>query len=158
MSEQDPKRLIARKDAAAFLKITTRHFDREARRRGIVLTRAVRSVYVTREQLMEWHAVRFPEARKPQTRIKLREAAKLLRCGVGKLRRFIKAGEIPAFREGRIWFLMYDDISKFTATARERANARLKAERDAGNIRPETLQEIANYKPPLPPCEAAVPR
>lgn len=73
-----------------------------------------------------------------------------MRCGPGKLRAFIKAGDIPAFQEGRIWFLLYDDISKFTATARERANARLKAERDAGNVRPETLQEIARYKPPLP--------
>jgi excisionase family DNA binding protein len=150
MTEQDPQRLIGRKDAAAFLKITTRHFDREARRRGIALTRAVRSVYITREQLMQWHSVRFPEAKKPLTRLKLREAAKLLRCGVGKLRAFIKAGEIPAFREGRIWFLLYEDISKFTATARERANARLKAEREAGAVRPETRQEIANYKPPLP--------
>lgn len=55
MSEQEPTRLIARKDAAAFLKITTRHFDREARRRGIALTKAVRSVYIAREQLMQWH-------------------------------------------------------------------------------------------------------
>ena len=64
MSEQEPTRLIARKDAAAFLKITTRHFDREARRRGIALTKAVRSVYIAREQLMQWHAIRFPEAKK----------------------------------------------------------------------------------------------
>jgi hypothetical protein len=150
MTDQNPQRLISRKEAAAFLKITTRHFDREARRRGIALTRAVRSVYVTREQLMQWHAIRFPEAKKPQMRLKLREAARVLRCGVGKLRAFIKAGDIPAFREGRIWFLLYEDISKFTATARERANARLKAEREVGAVRPETRQEIANYKPPLP--------
>jgi len=150
MSEQDPQRLIGRKDAAAFLKITTRHFDREARRRGIALTRAVRSVYITRQQLMQWHAIRFPEAKKPQTRLKLREAARLLRCGVGKLRAFIKAGDIPAFREGRIWFLLYDDITKFTTTARERANARLKAERETGEVRPETRQEITNYKLRLP--------
>lgn len=150
MTEHDPQRLISRKDAAAFLKMTTRHFDREVRRRCIALTRAVRSVYVTREQLMQWHAVRFPQAKKPQTRMKLREAAKLLRCGVSKLRNFIKAGEIPAFREGRIWFLLFEDITKFNETARERAEVRLKAERDAGDLRPETRQEIANYKPPLP--------
>jgi excisionase family DNA binding protein len=149
MTEQDPTRLIGRKDAAAFLKMTTRHFDREARRRGIALTKAVRSVYITREQLMQWHAVRFPEARKPQTRLNLREAAKLLRCGLGKLRSFIKAGEIPAFREGRIWFLLYEDIMRFNTTSRERAEAKLKADR-ASDVRPETLQEIANYRPPLP--------
>jgi hypothetical protein len=150
MTEQNQQQLIGRKDAAAFLKITTRHFDREARRRGITLTRARRSVYIARDQLMQWHAIRFPEAKRPQTRIKLREAARLLRCGVSKLRTFIKAGEIPAFQEGRIWFLVYDDISKFTATARERANARLKAEREVGDVRPETRQEIASYRPPLP--------
>lgn len=80
----------------------------------------------------------------------LREAAKLLRCGVSKLRVFIRTGEIPAFREGRIWFLLFEDITRFNETARERAEARLRAERGAGALRPETRREIANYKPPLP--------
>lgn len=150
MTEQDSQRLISRKDAAAFLRITTRHFDREARRRGVVLTKAVRSVFITRGQLLEWHAIRFPQARKPQMRMKLREAAKLLRCGVSKLRAFIRAGEIPAFREGRIWFLLYEDITKFNVQSRERAEEKLKAEREAGDVRLETRQEIAHYKPPLP--------
>jgi excisionase family DNA binding protein len=152
MTEQDSKRLISRKDAAAFLKITTRHFDREARRRGITLTKAVRSVFITREQLMQWHTVRFPATKKAHTRVKLREAARLLRCGVSKLRAFIKAGEIPAFREGRIWFLLFEDITTFNATSRQRAEASLKAEREAADfIRPETRHEIAIYKPALPP-------
>jgi excisionase family DNA binding protein len=150
MTEQDPQRLIGRKDAAAFLRITTRHFDREARRRGIALTRAVRSVFITRGQLMEWHAIRFPQVRKSQTRMKLSEAAKLLRCGVSKLRAFIKNGDIPAFREGRIWFLFYEDITKFNLLSRERAETRLKAERGTSDVRPETRREIANYRPPLP--------
>jgi excisionase family DNA binding protein len=151
MIQQDPNRLISRKDAAVFLKMTTRHFDREARRRGITLTKAVRSVYITREQLIQWHAVRFPATKNPQTRLKLREAAKLLRCGAGKLRSFIKAGEIPAFRQGRIWFLLYEDIAKFNALSRERAEAKFRAEREGGDfLRPETRQAVANYKSPLP--------
>ena len=69
MTQQDPICLITRKDAAAFLKMSTRHFDREARRRRIALVKVVRSIYITREQLTQWHAVRFPETKKPQTRV-----------------------------------------------------------------------------------------
>jgi len=134
--------------------MTTRHFDREARKRRIALVKVVRSVYITREQLLQWHAVRFPEAKKPQTRVKLREAAKLLRCGVAKLRSFIKAGDIPAFKEGRVWFLLYEDITNFNAKSRAEAEAKLKAQRESGDfLRPETRREIANYKPPLPPIK-----